>query len=47
MGTHATEKAPYIRPELTIWGKVEDLTLTGQTQPGGDGKDGSVASMGD
>lgn len=46
MGTHETAKALYIRPELTIWGKVEDLTLTGGSTPGGDGKEGSVASMG-
>lgn len=41
------EKLEYTKPELQVWGKIEELTLTGQTQPGGDGKEGSVASMGD
>ena len=32
----------YQKPELTVLGKIEDLTQTGLTNPGNDGKDGSV-----
>ena len=39
-------KTPYTEPHLKKIGSIADLTLTGQTEPGGDGKDGSVASMG-
>jgi hypothetical protein len=39
-------KQLYVRPELNVLGSVADLTRTGQTNPGGDGKSGSVASQG-
>jgi hypothetical protein len=39
-------KQPYVRPELNVLGSVADLTRTGLTNPGGDGKSGSVASQG-
>jgi hypothetical protein len=39
-------KQPYVRPELKMLGSVADLTRTGATNPGGDGKEGSVASQG-
>ncbi len=32
----------YSTPALKKWGSVTDLTLTGGTSPGNDGKDGSV-----
>ena len=32
----------YQKPELTVLGKIEDLTQTGLTNPGSDGKGGSV-----
>jgi hypothetical protein len=40
------KKQPYTQPHLEAIGSVADLTRTGLTQPGGDGKEGSVASMG-
>ena len=40
------EKLEYTKPEIQVWGKIEDLTLTGATQPGGDNKGGSVLSGG-
>ena len=39
-------KQPYVRPELHRLGSVADLTRTGLTTPGGDGKSGSVSSAG-
>ena len=39
-------KQPYVRPELHSLGSVADLTRTGLTNPGDDGKSGSVASQG-
>lgn len=39
-------KRLYVRPELKVLGSVADLTRTGLTHPGGDGKSGSVASRG-
>jgi hypothetical protein len=39
-------KQPYVRPELRVLGSVADLTRTGKTNPGGDGKSGSVSSRG-
>jgi len=39
-------KQLYVRPELNVLGSVADLTRTGRTNPGGDGKSGSVASAG-
>ena len=42
----AGSKKEYQRPELTTWGTVEDLTLTGNTHPGSDGKGGSSLSNG-
>lgn len=39
-------KKAYTPPELKKWGKVADLTKTGQTMPGADGKGGSAASQG-
>lgn len=41
------EKLEYTKPVLTVWGKIEDLTFTGLTQPGDDGKTGSVLSPGE
>ena len=35
-------KRLYVRPELKTLGSVADLTHTGTTNPGGDGKSGSV-----
>jgi hypothetical protein len=35
-------KKAYTSPSLKEWGKVADLTKTGETQPGGDGKGGSI-----
>lgn len=46
MGKTKPNTDPYTKPELTVWGKVEDLTLTGSTNPGDDGKTGSVPSEG-
>jgi hypothetical protein len=40
-------KKPYRKPEVEDWGTVTELTATGQTNPGGDQKEGSVTtSMG-
>ncbi len=39
-------KTPYTQPQLTTLGNVTDLTQTGQTHPGEDGKSGSAASQG-
>jgi hypothetical protein len=39
-------KKPYTSPELKKWGTVADLTQTGMTNPGGDGKGGSASSQG-
>jgi hypothetical protein len=36
----------YEAPELEEFGTVTDLTETGQTKPGSDGKGGSAASQG-
>jgi hypothetical protein len=36
----------YASPSLKKWGKVADLTQTGRTQPGADGKAGSRPSEG-
>ena len=36
----------YSRPELRAWGSVTELTQTGQTNPGTDGKAGSRPSQG-
>jgi hypothetical protein len=35
-------KRLYVRPELKVLGSVADLTRTGGTNPGVDGKGGSV-----
>lgn len=40
------EKKDYTAPELVTWGTVADLTQTGQTNPGDDGKTGSRPSNG-
>ena len=40
------EKKAYTPPKLNKWGTVADLTKTGQTMPGADGKGGSSASSG-
>ena len=40
------EKKAYVQPSITDFGTVTDLTATGTTQPGGDAKQGSVASRG-
>jgi len=39
-------KRLYVRPELKTLGSVADLTRTGITNPGGDGKSGSAVSKG-
>ena len=36
----------YVAPTIKRWGTVADLTKTGQTNPGGDGKGGSATSFG-
>lgn len=40
------EKKAYRKPEIREWGTVADLTATGATNPGSDGKDGSGPSEG-
>ncbi len=40
------DRKPYAAPTLKNWGKVAELTQTGQTNPGGDGKSGSRPSNG-
>ncbi|MDQ3509398.1 MAG: lasso RiPP family leader peptide-containing protein [Actinomycetota bacterium] len=40
------EKKAYTPPKLNKWGTVADLTKTGNTMPGADGKGGSAASTG-
>ena len=42
----SVEKKAYASPKLKTWGKVRDLTQTGLTNPGADGKSGSSASQG-
>jgi hypothetical protein len=39
-------KKTYASPALKKWGKVADLTQTGRTMPGFDGKGGSASSAG-
>lgn len=39
-------KKQYRKPEVQDWGTVTDLTATGQTHPGADGKAGSASSQG-
>ncbi len=41
-----TEKKAYVSPAIEDFGQVADLTATGATNPGGDAKQGSVASRG-
>jgi hypothetical protein len=40
------EKKTYSEPDVTDFGTVTDLTETGLTNPGGDGKQGSSPSQG-
>jgi hypothetical protein len=40
------DKKAYTSPSLKKWGKVADLTQTGQTHPGMDDKLGSSSSSG-
>lgn len=40
------QKNQYTKPIVRVLGSVSDLTRTGETNPGGDGKTGSVASNG-
>lgn len=40
------DKKEYTTPDLVEHGSVADLTQTGNTNPGGDGKEGSVPSQG-
>ena len=40
------EKKTYSEPDVTDFGTVADLTETGLTNPGGDGKSGSAPSQG-
>lgn len=39
-------KKSYTTPKLKKWGTVAEMTQTGQTNPGADGKGGSAASQG-
>ena len=41
--TAASTKKAYIAPSVKQWGTVADLTKTGQTHEGEDGKMGSIA----
>jgi hypothetical protein len=41
------KKQPYTQPHLEAIGAIADLTRTGRTNPGGDGKSGSAASEGE
>ena len=45
--TDRKKRRPYKAPTVQDWGNVKDLTSTGSTDPGADGKGGSVASMGE
>ena len=36
MTKRSPPRRPYRPPELRRWGTVADITLTGQTKPGGD-----------
>ena len=38
--------SPYVPPKLKSFGSIVDLTQTGQTNPGDDGKGGSVGGPG-
>jgi hypothetical protein len=40
------EKKMYQTPVIEDWGAVTDLTATGKTKPGDDGKGGSASSKG-
>jgi hypothetical protein len=40
------DKKDYTTPEIQDWGTVTDVTETGLTNPGGDGKSGSRPSHG-
>lgn len=39
----ANQKIEYAKPELKVWGKIEDLTQTGSKTVARDLKGGSVA----
>lgn len=39
-------KSEYSKPEISELGKVTELTQTGLTNPGADGKSGSAPSQG-
>jgi hypothetical protein len=45
-GFRVMDKKDYTTPELRTWGTVTDLTQTGKTNPGADGKSGSRPSQG-
>ncbi len=36
INTQSGERREYRAPQVTRWGAVEDITLVGQTRPGGD-----------
>ncbi len=40
------DKKKYKPPTISDWGTIADLTETGATNPGPDGKEGSAASQG-
>ena len=44
--TKRSNKKTYSAPTVKRWGSVADLTKTGLTRRGGDGKSGSVGSPG-
>lgn len=46
MNDSTNAKKAYTAPQLADFGKVADLTQTGLTHPGSDGKGGSAASQG-
>lgn len=42
MKNESQVKKAYAKPEIKSWGTIMDLTKTGQTHSGGDGKIGSI-----
>lgn len=42
MNEQSEQSEQYQEPQIEEWGSVADLTQTGQTQPGTDGKTGSI-----
>lgn len=42
MKSETNSKKAYKKPEIKAWGTIMDLTKTGKTHAGGDGKIGSI-----